>query len=678
MFRKCSFRAYTARKRLGFFLSVQRLLKPGYWSASLLLILLGQLLNLLLLGTDLPPVFAHVASVAPIVQRLENPSQLVQKGRTLYETGQFAASANSWQQAAQIYQSLGDKLNQAEALSFISLAYQQLGQWEEARRAIASSLQLLKNNRLQTKDSKLILARSLNTQGHLQLALGQAELALTTWQQAAANYTQAGNDAGIIGSQINQVQALQNLGFYRRANKILTQLEQTLQNKPDALKATGLRSLGNALRTAGDLDQSRRVLQQSFRIAQKLKSPQEIAASLISLGNTAQAQQDIPNALKFYQQSQAASILPITRIQAQLNQLSLLVETKSWSNAQALWPQIQPEIANLPPSRIAVYAGINFAQSLIRLKQLSTASTLSWPEIGQLLAKAIQQARSIKDNRAEAYALGHLGGLYEQTQQLSNAQDLTQQALILAQTINAPDIAYRWQWQLGRLLKAQGNIPGAIANYTQAVSTLQSLRSDLVAINPDVQFSFRESVEPVYRELVELHLRQTATKEPSQENLKQARNTIESLQLAELDNFFRSACLQPKVEIDKLVDQDSTTAAAVIYAIILPQQLEIIVKLPNQESLRHYKTTIAQDKVESTVASLREYLLDVTRTSQVKTQSQQLYSWLIRPAEAELANSGIKNLVFVLDGSLRNIPMAVLYDSQQQKYLSRWVELIVR
>jgi CHAT domain-containing protein len=66
---------------------------------------------------------------------------------------------------------------------------------------------------------------------------------------------------------------------------------------------------------------------------------------------------------------------------------------------------------------------------------------------------------------------------------------------------------------------------------------------------------------------------------------------------------------------------------------------------------------------------LREYLLDVTQTNGVKKRSQQLYEWLIRPAEIDLASSGIKNLVFVLDGSLRNIPMAVLYDSKGQKYL---------
>jgi CHAT domain-containing protein len=660
-----------SRKRLGFFPSVRRLLKPSYLGGSLLLILLGQLLNLLLLGMQLPPVFAQVQEVAPSVQSLPNPSQLLQQGRTLFEAEQFADAAKVWQQAAQVYQSQGDKLNQAQAFSFMSLAYQQLGQWEQASMAITSSLQLLKDSELRTLDSKLILARTLNTQGHLQLALGQAQQSLITWQQATANYIQAGNDAGIVGSLINQVQALQNLGFYRRANKTLTELEQTLQNQPDSLlKATGLRSLGNALRAVGDLDKSRQVLQESLTLAQKLKSPQEIATAWVSLGTTAQAQQDIPSALKFYQQAEAASTSLTTRIQAQLNQLSLLLETKSWSTAIALWPQIQPEIANLPPSRTAIYARINFAQSLIRLKQTSTISTPSWPEIGQLLATAVQQAKSIKDTRAEAYALGHLGGLYEQTQQLSNAQDLTRQALNLAQTINASDIAYHWQWQLGRLLKAQGNIKEAIANYTEAINTLQSLRSDLVGINPDIQFSFRESVEPVYRQFVDLLLQSPSGEVPSQQNLIQARAVIESLQLAELENFFQIACLAGEpVQIDQVIDKDDPTAA-VIYPIILADRLDVILKLPNLP-LRHYKTTVAQSEVEKILEELRRKLTKAYTLRETQSLSKQVYDWLLQPAEADLASSNVKTLVFVLDGSLRNVPMAALYDGQQylvQKY----------
>lgn len=666
MFPKRSLRVDIARKRSRSLHTIQRLLKSSYLRASWLLILLALLM--LLLVVERSPVSAQV-EVTPIVQ-MPNSSQLMQQGKTAYSAGQFADAAQAWQQAAQVYQSQGDKLNQARALSFVSLAYQQLGQWQAASVAIASSLQLLKDRDLQ---DKLILAQALNTQGHLQLALGQAELALTTWQQAAATYAQAGYNAGVTGSLINQAQALQNLGFYRRANKTLTQLEQTLQNQPDSLlKATGLRSLGNALQVVGNLEQSRRVLQQSLATAEHLQSPQEIAAALLSLGNTARALHDNSAALKFYQQASLSSTSPTTRVQAQLNQLSLLLESQLWSAAQALWPQIQPEIANLPPSRTAVYARINFAQSLMKLASWGSGEPSSYrpinlSSIAQLLATAVQQAKSIKDTRAESYALGHLGELYEQTQQFRSATDLTQQALSIAEAIDAADITYLWQWQLGRLLKAQGNISGALTAYTQAVNTLQSLRSDLVAINPDVQFSFREHVEPIYRALVELHLRQTASAQPSQEDLKQARKTIESLQLAELENFFRSACLDAKVEIDKVIEQNNSTAA--LYAIILAQRLEIIVKLPNQEKLLHYTTTVAQEQVESTVASLQEYLRDVTRTSEVKKQSQQLYDWLIQPAQAQLAKSGIKTLVFVLDGSLRNIPMAVLYNSQQQKYL---------
>jgi CHAT domain-containing protein len=291
------------------------------------------------------------------------------------------------------------------------------------------------------------------------------------------------------------------------------------------------------------------------------------------------------------------------------------------------------------------------------------------------LAQTVQQAQSLQDKPAESYALGTLGELYEKTAQFSDAQKLTEKALFIAQSVNASDIAYQWQWQLGRVLKQQGDIKGAIAYYSETFKTLQSLRSDLVAINPNVQFSFTESVEPVYREFVELLLQPPQTPPyqgeaegvPNQENLKQARFVIESLQLAELDNFFRSACLSSKQELDPLIDKKDQQAA-VIYPIILPKSLDVILKLPNQD-LRHYRTLIAQDQVEGIVQNLRKYLKDVTRTAEVKQQSQQIYDWLIRPAETELAKSGIKTLVFVLEGALRNVPMAVLYDFQEQKYL---------
>lgn len=622
------------------------------------------------------PVFAQAPNINSAISKpisSSNQTQnLVQQGKTLYDAGQFAQAIKLLQQAAADFNASGDRLSQAMTLSNLALAFEQLGQWEQAERASAQSLNLLqsKQNTYAQERSLFVLAQSLDIQGKLQLARGQAEAALTTWQQAARIYARVGDSAGVTRDRINQAQAMQALGLYRQAQTTLTQANQTLQKQPDsALKATGLRSLGNVFRVVGNLTASRQFLAQSLTVAKKSSSPQAIADTLLSLGNTARAQHNTPEALNFYQLSASASTSPITRIQAQLNQLSLLVDTKQWREAEALYAQILPQLANLPPSRMAVYAQINLAQSLTQLKQRSFSNTPSWQDIGQLLATSVRQARGLQDERAISYAVGNLGKLYEQTGQWEDAQNLTQQALFAAQVIDALDVAYLWQWQLGRLLKQQGKTPDAIAAYSEAVNNLRSLRSDLVAINPDVQFDFRDEVEPVYRQLVDLLLQSEGTVAPSSNNLQLARTTIESLQLAELENFFRSACLnaQPQL-IDQIVDREDRTAA-VIYPIILPDRLEVILKLPNQATLRHYVTKKPQNEVEDILETLQQYIKEPDRTNSVKKLSVQVYNWLVQPLETELGKTQVKKLVFVLDGALRNIPMAVLYDEKQQKYL---------
>jgi CHAT domain-containing protein len=619
-----------------------------------------------------------------------NLSDAIQQGKELYQAGQFSEAVTVWQQAAARLEAQGNVLNQALTLSFVASAFEQLGQWTEATKAITQSLQLLANNNQQTSDALLILAQVLNTQGNLQLTQGQESDALQTWQQAEAAYQKADDEVGILGSQINQARALQALGLYRRASIILELVEQTLQKQPDsALKVAGLRNLGNTLRLLGDLDRTRIVLQQSLAIAKRLRqespssldeSASDISGILVSLGNTVRAQGETDTALKFYRQATEIAPLPTTKIQAQVIQLNLLIQVQRWAEAQTLWAQIQPQLAELSPSRLAVYTQINVAQSLMKIGRGGAGEAGGESEFiiasAQLLANAVQQARSLNDARAESYALGTLGTLYEQTRQWDNAQQLTQQALILAQTINAPDIAYQWQWHLGRVLKAQGEIDDskseavsssrkheeAIAAYTEAFNTLNDLRKDLVAINTDVQFSFRESVEPVYRELVELLLQSPQGGEPSQQNLKRARQVIESLQLAELDNFFREACLTAKaVEVDQINPQ-----TAVIYPIILPNRLAVILALPNQP-LSYYETSLPQSEVESILDQMQQSLRPTSFTQERLPIAKQVYDLLLRSAQDKLAASDITTLVFVLDGSLRNLPMAALYDGQ--KYL---------
>ena len=66
-----------------------------------------------------------------------------------------------------------------------------------------------------------------------------------------------------------------------------------------------------------------------------------------------------------------------------------------------------------------------------------------------------------------------------------------------------------------------------------------------MALNPDAKFSFRDRIEPVYQGYVELLLSdiQQQSDTPQQQRLHQIRDTMEALQLAELHNYFREACL---------------------------------------------------------------------------------------------------------------------------------------
>ncbi|HEY9647467.1 MAG TPA: CHAT domain-containing protein [Chroococcidiopsis sp.] len=613
---------------------------------------------------------------------------LMQQAEDYYQAGQTAEAIALWQQAVARYQQQGDRPNQALVLSFLAQAFDDLGQWSPANQAIAQAIALIDTHpSASNPDAAWVLAQVLTIQGALQLDQGLGAEALSTWQAAEVAYQATDDSNGILGSQINQARALQSAGFYRQARDLLTQVEQALQDQPDSpLKVTGLRNLGKVLRWVGDLAQSRQVLEQSLAIARRLSdapvqsasetiSAADISGILLSLGNTTRAQGNLDQALAFYQQAAAIAPSVAAATQVQLVQLSLLVEAQRWAEAERLVPEIQSRLSRLPSGNLAVYGQINLAQSVVKLISRATAtaampSPALFSASAQALATAIQDIHHLGNIRAESYALGTLGSLYETTRQWDEAQRLTQQALDLAQSMAAADIAYQWQWQLGRIScqgmqPCAGNLPQAMAAYADAVKSLQSLRSDLVAISQDVQFSFRESVEPVYRQYVELLLQADtdgsgSDRAPSQANLKQAREVIEALQLAELDNFFREACVNARpVDIDQIDPQ-----AAVIYPIILPNQLAVILALPSQPLIYH-KTSLAQAEVERILTQMRQSLRPTAFIEDWLPAAQQVYDLLLRPVETELAASGINTLVFVPDGVLRSLPMAALHDGQR-------------
>jgi CHAT domain-containing protein len=605
------------------------------------------------------PVFATVtannnpsSNLSPArKEALNSPTALVQAGKEKYQSEQFTEAIALWQQAAEIFAQTGDKLNQAVVLSNLALAYQQLGKSELANQAISQSINFLSGG-----GSSPTLAQALNIQGSLQLSHGEAENALITWGKTTDIYQTIGDQTGVNRSLLNQTQALRVLGLYPRARKILEQVNQNLQTQPDSLlKAAILVNLGDTLRGVGNLEKSQEVLQQSLDIAQKLNSADDITLALISLGNTAFSGLQNQTALEYYQKAINQSTSPSIKIQAQINQLQVLFKEQKLTEFQDLIAQITPQIEKLPPSRTSIYAQVNFAQRLQKIQQKQLAA--------KILATAIQKAKNIDDKKAESYALGYLGQLYEQNQQLKEAQKLTEQALILSQTSNAAEISYLWQWQLGRISQSLGNSEKALFAYEQAVKTLAYIRKDLVAGNSNLQFSFQESIEPIYRELVGLLLQPEQNKnvkDIKQENIIKARDLIESLKIAELDNYFQEDCLSGKIAKVDQID----TQAALIYPIILSDRLEIILSITNQP-LRHFTTNIPQPELEKILRQMRSAIRPNLGNKQRLAIAQKLYNILLRPTEKDLAANNIKTLVFVLDGMMKNLPMSALHDGKQ-------------
>ena len=606
---------------------------------------------------------------------------LLEQGRNLYRQGHFAEAANSWQTAAKQYKSKKQRYNQILSLSYLSLAQQELNQFNLAEQSIGEALELLQETQ---KVDAILWAQVLNQKANLQLHAGKTQTALENWQQAQKYYEKAKDKIGSLGSQINQAQALQSLGFYRRSRQQLEEINQKLTAMPDSeIKVSGLRTLGVTLRLMGISQESQKVLQKSLKTAKKISANTEFSSILQTLGQTAIDLEDPDTALGYFEEAEQVAYNPEEKLQARLKRFKLFVDYGVTDYAVSLVSPIWEELQQLPTTHKSLNNKINFIATLNKLenhqlenyklenyklenyklenpqlknsKLENSRQIIPTKDVEVMLAQTAQAARLIQDPRTEAYALKQWGEFYSSTEQFSKAQELTKQSLNIARQLQADDIIAQSAWQLGRLYKKQNQQIEAIATYREAVNALKAIRGDLVAVNPDVQFSFRESVEPVYRELVGLLLEE----EPNQENLLEARNLIESLQITELDNFLREACLDKAEQIDQI---DPT--ATVIYPIILPDRLAVIYSTPGKP-LQYTVTHKPQAEIEQTLSQLLAALSPISDSQERNHLSQQVYDWLIRPAETTQALKQTKTLVFVLDGILRNIPMSALYDGQQ-------------
>jgi CHAT domain-containing protein/predicted negative regulator of RcsB-dependent stress response len=700
-----------------------------------------------------------VALTVALTSSAAYSQDLLQQGYSLYKNGQYYEAATVLQQ---VVKQSSDPLQQALALSNLSLVYQALNQWDQAQGSIDESLNRLRLTPTATTHQK---AQALEVRGQLALSTGKAQIALEDWRSAAQLFEQGGDRVAASRTRLHQTLALQHLGLYREAFATLQKPRLEFNQQSD-LQVSCLRSLSNTIRVVGTtlLSESGQdkqlelsslgkicsvsnlpnlenntsssyleIAEQLLRKAQTFNLDQALKTEIwLDLGNlkrdayyrakdayerakTPTNKQDVPKliteTLEFYQQAidQPASWI---HLQAKLNQLMFLVEVDRWLSAtpEPEFLLIAQEVnARLKIQRPSLSALVNQLEKLpashttfqMRLHLVHSLLPNSTEEekdlIAALLTQTQAQAETLGDRASQSYALGYRGWLEElQSPQSKNwllAYQSTNAALKLTEDLRSPQIAYEWQWQQGRILREMGNRQAAIAAYDTALESLDKVRRDLLGLgNPDLQFSFRDRVEPVYRELVELLLVNDGA-QPENQDLEKARVTIANLQVAQLENFLRCT-LQVKdpVQLDAIADQHK---AAIIYPILLSDRLATIVKSPQSKVLQYYAFKFQKDESSKELnprcLKLNQFYLSCDTRSQVvdklrkfrqqlevskgvhRRLAEEIYDWLIRPVEADsslfISSTKVKTFVFVLDNDLQQIPMAALYDRQDKKYL---------
>ncbi|MDH5739420.1 MAG: tetratricopeptide repeat protein, partial [Nitrospira sp.] len=389
-------------------------------------------------------------------------------------------------------------------------------------------------------------------EGGLAFQRGAFGEALSHWKQAAELYKVAGNLPAQVEALVLSAQASMSLGQSKQSLQSL-ELALALAHKSDdpLPEATVLGHLGRTYLTLGQTNEASEYLHQASARARERKSSPLMATTQNDLGVLFALQQQDREALEAFEES---------IIHSQKADLPVLVATARTNAARALWRLNQPTESRLaldaaldqlkqviPPSRQTSLGLISIALAYQRLiPQLPREHDSLVLRTAGVLQEAATIAEQQGDKRTLSYALGYLGHLYETEFRMDEALQLTRRALFVAQSVDAPESLYRWQWQLGRLLAATGQLDNAIASYRQAASTLQPIRVEIAQVSSEGPIAGQDSFKPLFFELADLLLQRaslTDGEEAAQGYLLAARDAIEAYKTAELRDYFKDDCV---------------------------------------------------------------------------------------------------------------------------------------
>ncbi|MEP0838266.1 CHAT domain-containing tetratricopeptide repeat protein [Trichocoleus sp. AS-A1] len=465
--------------------------------------------------------------------------QLFQQGVQQFQTSQFEAALQSWQQALMIYREIKDRPSEGQVLVNLGVAYFSLGLYGKAIDCYEQVLAIVKENEDRSIESYALgnlgnayhslgdFARAIEYhQQHLTLAksiqdrsgegkalgnLGNAYNALGDFPRAIEYHQQYLALARAIQDRSGEGKALGNLGVsYRNLGDFPRAIEYNQQYlviakemKDRQAEGNALRNLGLAYNSLGDFARAIEYQQQNLAIAKAIKDRSGEGKALGSLGVIYRNLGDFPQAIEYHQQNLAIA----REIQDRYGEGNALGNLGVAYSALGDYSKAIDYFQQVLAIARAIQNRSSESHALGNLG-LAYNSLGGFQRAIDYYQQTLAIAKQIKDRQSEGKVLGNLGGTYYSLRDFPRAIEYQRQFLAIAKAIKDRSGEGQALGNLGLALYKAGNLKAAEKTLIDAIEVRESLRRELNDAN---KVSIFEMQSNSYRTLQQVFIAQNKT-----------------------------------------------------------------------------------------------------------------------------------------------------------------------
>ncbi len=470
------------------------------------------------------PRHSQLPVVAQTMDSKTQADRLFQQGNQQWQTRQFAAAVNSWQQSLQIYRALKNRQGERAVLTNLGAVYYSLGNTYNSLGNYAKAIEY--------SQQSLAIAREIKDRSGEGRALGNLEAAYNSLGNYAKAIEYTEQSLAVV-REIKHRQgegvALGNLGIaYLKLSNYAKAIEYSQQSlaiarevKDREGEGLALGHLAVAYNLLGSHTKAIEYLQQSLAIAREIKNREGEGVALGNLGNAYESLGNYTKAIEYAQQSLAIAReiknregegVALGHLGNAYNSLGNYAKAIEYAQQKLA---IAREIKNREGEGSAlgnlgsVYNSLgNYAKAIeyaeqhlaitreIKHRQGEGAALgnlgIAYLDLGNY-AKVIEYtqqslaiAREIKNRKGEGAALGNLGIAYESLGNYAKAIEYAQQQLAIAREIKNREGEGTALGLLGAAYSSLGNYAKAIEYEQQQLAIareIQDRKGEGVALN---------------------------------------------------------------------------------------------------------------------------------------------------------------------------------------------------